>query len=163
MLVDFDDSLLSVDSLIAEAVAAADPGVEVVVGKGKGFYLPPADFPKDADVAWLSRDGKDADIEPEVTAGKVVIFDFWAEWCGPCRELDRGLIERVGKDPSLAVRKLNVVDWDSEVAKRYLTKVSGLPYVEVWHLHEKKGPRRVGFVSGLDFEKLDRLIEKARR
>jgi hypothetical protein len=73
------------------------------------------------------------------------------------------LIERLRGDPDLAVRKLNVIDWTSEVAKTYLQRVSGLPYVEVWTHDEKKGSRRVGFVEGLDFDRLDRLIAKAKR
>ncbi len=159
--VDFDASLLSRERLIEEAQGAVDEGVTVVAGKGQGFYLPAQEFPQELDVEWLTRDGSSLPLEPEVVVGKVTVFDFWASWCGPCRELDRALLERLQANPHLAVRKFNVVDWTSDVAKQYLGGVTGLPYVEVWRHDAKKGPRKVGSVNGLDIEKLDKLIERA--
>ena len=58
----------------------------------------------------------------------------------------------------VALRKIDVVDWDSPVAGQHLRGVSELPYVEVY------GPdgKAVARISGLDLERLDRAIAKAR-
>ena len=50
---------------------------------------------------------------------KLVVVDFWAEWCGPCRVVGP-IVEQLGKDydGQAIVGKLNVDD-NPEVSIRY--------------------------------------------
>ncbi len=85
--------------------------------------LPP--LPPGADLVELSRQGEDVPaLEAHAVKGKVTVFDFYAVWCAPCRKIDAHVFALLGKRGDLAVRKLNVVSWDTPLAARYLKDVS---------------------------------------
>jgi thiol-disulfide isomerase/thioredoxin len=98
-----------------------------------------------ADVTTLGIAGTATPLVP--VPGTITVFDLWAEWCAPCRELDDKLAALARRHPErFAVRKLDVVDNDSAAWLRYLAPGSfELPHIKVYGadgvlLFEKTAP-----------------------
>ena len=61
----------------------------------------------------------DADFDAQVKAQSLLIVDFWAEWCGPCRMIAPALEELAGEYADrLVVGKVNV-DENRQIAARF--------------------------------------------
>lgn len=115
--------------------------------------------PSGADVGRLAQAGEDiGPLAAHAAPGKVTLFDFYADWCMPCRQVDAHVYALLATRPDLAYRKLNVVSWESALARRHLAQAPTLPYVLVYG----RDQRPVGAMSGLDLPALDKLIEAAR-
>ena len=140
-------------------MAIRQAGYDSVVGAGQGSYAAAQEFSPALDVDWISRAGEAVDIEAHVVPGKVTVFDFYAVWCGPCRQVDEEMNVILASSSSVALRKINVVDWSSPVAEEYLQKVAGLPYVVVYG----NDGHRVGAIEGLNLKRLRRAIEKGHK
>ena len=90
---------------------------------------PPADW-TGLDVVAVAPDGEAVDLVP--APGKITVFDFWASWCVPCRELDARLADLSRRHPGrIAVRRIRVETWDKPAARRYLGDAPSLPHVKV--------------------------------
>ena len=68
----------------------------------------------------------DATFDAEVKNSEVpVVVDFWAEWCGPCKQIGPALEEIAGeKKDSLSIVKLNI-DENPLTPQKY--NVRGIP------------------------------------
>lgn len=123
-------------------------------------FEPAAAAPAGADVVEISKAGEDVpDLAAHAPRGKVTVFDFYATWCTPCRKIDAHLAGLLGRRADLAVRKLNVVSWETPLAARYLKDAPTLPFVIVYG----RDGRRMDAIGGVNLSALDKAIEKASR
>jgi thioredoxin 1 len=159
--VDFDKQKVEITVRLDEAVADADvvaaverAGLKAVVGPGHGSYLPAEKYPPGSDMKVLSKDGSAVGrLDKLRVPDKYTVFDVYAEWCGPCRFVDARLRELVSSRKDVAVRKLNVSDFDSPLAKELGSRIEALPYVIVFDPAGKRTD-----IVGADFGKLDKAL-----
>ncbi len=74
----------------------------------------------------MAKETTDKSFETDVlNSGKPVLVDFWAEWCGPCRQLSP-IIDELSKDKAdkLEVYKINI-DKNPEVPTQH--GIRGIP------------------------------------
>lgn len=85
----------------------------------------PPDLPP-GDVAVVSK-GEEVDLVAHAVRGKYTVYDFYADWCPPCRVLDVQLRGLASRHPNLAVRKIDIVDWTTPVVAQH--GIHGLPHM----------------------------------
>lgn len=83
-----------------------------------------------ADVATVSR-GEEVRLDDHLAPGKLVLVDFYADWCGPCRVLTPRLERLAAEHPDeLALRKVDIVSWDSPVARQH--RIRAVPHLRLY-------------------------------
>lgn len=107
------------------------------------------------DIRTLSG-GKKIRIKDHLSPGKIIIFDFYAEWCGPCHLLSPRLERLVRRYPEAALRKVDLIDWKTPVARQATRefKLPGLPFTVIF---DDRG-KEVGRVQGNFIEKIEAIV-----
>lgn len=82
----------------------------------------------------INRNGQRVDIRRHLVPGKVTIVDFYADWCGPCRQITPFLEDLAKNDPDVYLRKVDIDRWGSPVAEQH--KINSIPRIEVY---DRKG------------------------
>lgn len=100
--------------------------------------------------------GQQVDVTKHLALGNVTIVDFYADWCGPCKQISPTLEQMAKNDPEIAVRKIDIVEWTSPVAKQY--HVSVLPQINIYN----RAGKLVGTVTGVNAEKVQRYVAQAK-
>lgn len=95
---------------------------------------------------------KSEDFEKLLSDKEIVVVDFWAPWCGPCKTLGP-IVQDVAEsndDENVAIVKVNV-DEDSALAKNYA--VRNIPTIVYFKNGEPK-ERTVGIKSQNEIEEI---------
>ena len=81
-------------------------------------------------MATLKVNDKSFDTEV-IKSSKPVLVDFWAEWCGPCKQIGP-ILEEISKEreEDIIVAKLNV-DENTDTAQKY--GIRGIPTMMIFN------------------------------
>lgn len=82
--------------------------------------------------AWTLQDLDGKQVSSAELAGKVVLVDFWATWCPPCRKMIPGLVELQEKfrDRGLVVVGISLDEGGAETVREFNRKF-GVNYLSL--------------------------------
>src|SRR5437016_5182041 len=100
--------------------------------------------------------GASVDITKHLARGNITVVDFYADWCGPCKQLSPSLEQMARTDPEIVLRKIDIVNWKTAVVKQY--NIHSVPQVNVYN----RGGRLVGTVVGADVDKVRSYVAQAK-
>jgi len=105
---------LAVHSPVAgptERARAGPPGDQAPAHRRDGASLSPTSQPTEraspATGGTISR-GQEVDLADHLVAGKITIFDFYSDYCPPCRTISPKLEELAGRRDDIAVVKVDI-------------------------------------------------------
>ena len=100
--------------------------------------------------------GEKIRVKDHLAPGKITIFDYYAEWCGPCHLLSPKLERLVLKYENVALRKVDLVDYESKVAAQATRefRMPGLPFTRVFNDRGKL----LGQIHGNRFDDIEAIV-----
>ncbi|SME95937.1 Thiol-disulfide isomerase or thioredoxin [Xaviernesmea oryzae] len=142
--------------LLAQSSGACEGAIEKVTSvsefsRGQVAAMVAAEPPRPLDLAFKGPDGKD--LKTADFAGKTVLLNLWATWCGPCREempaLNALQKEMGGED--FEVVAVNIDTGDDEKPKAFLSEygVDALGYYRDSSMGVFNALKKEGLAFGL--------------
>lgn len=110
--------------------------VRMKTGEGKMFQDFEAEY-----------EGKVTKLSDYVGKGKYVLVDFWASWCGPCREEIPTLIKVYEKYKGDKFEVLGVATWDNPKDTKKAIEQLSIPYPQM--LNAQKAGSDVYGINGI--------------
>lgn len=90
-----------------------------------------------------SSPGQEIDIKRFLVKGKINVFDFYSEFCPPCKRISPYLEQLADKDAGVVVNKVDInradvqgIDWDSPVVNQY--GFQNVPHFIIYDARGKK-------------------------
>jgi thioredoxin 1 len=104
----------------------------------------------------MTRTVTDENFDEIMNAGKPVVLDFWAEWCGPCRMIGPVMDELASEyEGRVIIGKVNIDDNNDVVSK---FGIRNIPTV-LFFIDNRMVDKLVGAASKATFvEKIERLL-----
>ena len=110
-----------------------------------------------------------AEFEQTVTENDIVLVDFWAEWCGPCKAFGPVYEKVSGKNPEITFAK---VDTDAEQQLGAMLQIQSIPTLMAFRegiavfRHSGAIPEQalddlVAQIKGLDMDEVRTAVEEA--
>ncbi len=90
----------------------------------------PAGTPRKPTVAPDNRSATN-EYSDLIIPGKITVVDFYATWCGPCKRMAPILDDMVRGKSDVTLRKVDIGEWGSSVAKKY--NITSVPNVRVFN------------------------------
>jgi thioredoxin 1 len=66
---------------------------------------------------WRAMNLTNENFESSLKDNSLILVDFWAEWCGPCKKLSP-ILDEIGEEYRLVIGKLDT-DAFPEISERY--------------------------------------------
>ncbi len=112
-----------------------------------------------------------AEFEKTVTENDIVLVDFWAEWCGPCKAFGPVFEKVSGKNPEITFAK---VDTDAEQQLGAMLQIQSIPTLMAFRegiavfRHSGAIPEQalddlVEQIKGLDMDEVRKAVEEAQK
>ncbi len=92
----------------------------------------------------------ESQLKETISKNKIVIVDFYASWCGPCKMIARELDDITKKDDAIVVAKVNV-DNNINLASTYA--ISSIPHIFIYENGEVKSSFK-GFKPSVEILKI---------
>ena len=94
----------------------------------------------------------EATFSDTIQDGGIVLIDFWAEWCGPCRMIGPEFVKLSNEYQNVVFLKVDVDQVESVAAS---CGISAMPTFQVF-----KDGKKVDELVGASKEKLLELVQK---
>ena len=82
------------------------------------------------DLVQTISQGDRVDIPTNLREGRWTIIEFEADWCGSCKVLKPSLMSLIHAKQSVALRRIDIVSWDSPVARQH--DIQALPQLHLY-------------------------------